>query len=97
MRDKSIGDFDDVCLLGNFNYPGIDWNGKWSSVRDNDFIECVPDAYIFQMARRPTRGRKSQQPNIFDHVKICTKTVAIIISSLSDILWIKLNILTRNI
>ena len=42
LRDKSIGDFDEICILGDFNYPGIDCNGTLSSVRDNDFIECVP-------------------------------------------------------
>ena len=70
LRDKSIGDFDDVCILDDFNYPGIDWHGTWSSVRDNDFIECVCDAYLFQMVRKPTRCREGQQPNILDLVLV---------------------------
>ena len=56
--------------MGDFNYPGIDWNGTWSSVRDNDFIECVRDAYLFQMVRKPTRRREGQQPNILDLVLV---------------------------
>ena len=70
MRDKSIGDFDDVCILGDFNYTGIDGNLTWSSVRNNDFTECVRDAYLFQMVRKPTRRREGQQPNILDLVLV---------------------------
>ena len=57
LRDKSIGDFDEVCMLGDFNYLGIDLNGTWSSVRDN---KCERDTYLFQMVRKTTRRRKGQ-------------------------------------
>ena len=39
-------------------------------MRDNDFIESVRDAYLFQMVRKPTRRRDAQQPNILDLVLV---------------------------
>ena len=54
----SIGDFDIVCILGDFNYSGMDWNGIWSSVRENVFT------VLFQMVWKPTRRMEGRQPNI---------------------------------
>ena len=61
-------------LLGIL-YPGIYWNGTWSSVRDNDFIEHVHNTYLFQMVMKLTRRREGQQPNILDLVLVNGKNL----------------------
>ena len=53
--------FDCVCVTGDFNVPDIDWKGTWSSERDENVIECLRDAYLLQMVRKPTRRREGQR------------------------------------
>ena len=35
--------------VGDFNFPAIKWKGGCSGDADNDFIECVRDAFLIQM------------------------------------------------
>ena len=40
LKSNVIDEYKKVCIVGDFNFPTIRWQGVWSSEFDNDFIEC---------------------------------------------------------
>ena len=66
LRSPLIQSFNYVCIVGDFNYPDIDWSGGWSNSQDNDFGECIRDSYLSQMVCNPTRKREGQRPSLID-------------------------------
>ena len=60
-------------LLGDFNYPKIDWkimSTTVSSIEDKEFkfIEKLRDCYFIQHISEPTRGRGTTKPSLIDLV-----------------------------
>jgi ribonuclease P/MRP protein subunit RPP40 len=53
IRESSISH---VILMGDFNYPGIDWKNLDSDSHGRDFLELVQDCFLFQHVDRATRG-----------------------------------------
>ena len=55
------------------NYKNINWQ-SWSTISDNTqskenkFIECLRDNFLFQHVNNPTRGRGSDTPHLLDLV-----------------------------
>ena len=64
LLKPEIQKYDKVCIVGDFNYPGISWNGKWNGQKDLEFIECLRDAYLCQMVTEPTRRRKAKDQTL---------------------------------
>ncbi|KAG1701354.1 Ribosome biogenesis protein bop1-B [Nymphon striatum] len=60
-----------LLLMGDFNFPGINWD-TWNTRSDSldsleyKFIECVMGNYLHQHVNEPTRARGSDNPNILD-------------------------------
>ena len=57
-----------VLLLGDFNYPKIDWKIMCTSVpsiedKEFKFIEKFGDCYLIQHITEPTRGRGTTEPS----------------------------------
>ena len=65
---NELSSFDKVLILGDFNYPNIQWDGTWTGPHDNKFIECLRDAFLLQKVTKPTRNRENQKPSIVDLV-----------------------------
>ena len=65
--------FSHLLILGDFNYPEIDWL-TWSTPSDNPmhkgnvFIETIRDCYLYQHVTKPTRCRSDQIPHVLDLV-----------------------------
>ena len=60
-----------VLVVGDFNFPDIDWN-TWNS-RDRfcqEFIESLRDSYLEQMVEKPTRFRINQNPSVLDLILV---------------------------
>ena len=60
-----------VLVVGDFNFPDIDWN-TWNS-RDRfcqEFIESLRDSYLEQMVDKPTRFRINQNPSVLDLILV---------------------------
>ena len=61
--------FTQYMLMGDFNYPGIDW-GKYtagsSESVEHKFLECIQDNFMFQFVSEPTRWRGMDTPNLLD-------------------------------
>ena len=70
LRSNEIQKFDKVCILGDFNYPDINWDGEWTGDLNNNFIECINDAFLSQKVREPTRHRQGQRPTTVDLVLV---------------------------
>ena len=70
LRSDIIKQYSKVCIVGDFNCPNIDWNGKWTSTKDEEFVECLRDAYLHQMVKNPTRRRDGQRPTLDDLVLV---------------------------
>jgi Endonuclease-reverse transcriptase len=57
-----------VMIMGDFNYPGIDWSMKStvSTVQEQEFLEVFMDCFLWQHVMEPTRHRTQQAANILD-------------------------------
>ena len=57
--------YDVVCIMGDFNFSNIRWDGKYTNQKDQDFIEASRDALLNQKVKHPTRNaRLNQRANI---------------------------------
>ena len=70
MRNEKITKFDKVCLVGDFNYPNINWEGTNEGQKECKFIDSINDAFLVQMVTKPTRHREGQQSNLLDLVLV---------------------------
>ena len=61
-----------LLLLGDFNYPDIDWETNICGASDNhpssSFLSTVNDAFLIQHQREHTRFRDGQRPTMDDLV-----------------------------
>ena len=62
-----------VLLLGDFNYPKIDWKIMCTTVpsiedKEFKFIEMFREFYFIQHISEPTRGRATTEPSLLDLV-----------------------------
>ena len=60
-----------VLVVGDFNFPDIDWN-TWNSCDQfcQEFIESLRDSYLEQMVDKPTRFRINQNPSVLDLILV---------------------------
>ena len=66
LRYLDFGHHYSVIVVGDFNFPGIQWiegSGFASSGDDSSFANLLMDFYLFQSVEQPTRGN-----NILDLV-----------------------------
>ena len=70
LMNDYISKYRKICIVGDFNYPSIKWNGEWTGPQDNELIECIRDAHLTQMVSNPTRRREGQRSNILDLILV---------------------------
>ncbi|XP_070560220.1 uncharacterized protein [Ptychodera flava] len=46
----------DVIIVGDFNFPGIDWPTQLSDKHGEDFMDTIQDNFLVQYVDFPTRG-----------------------------------------
>ena len=73
LKHQELRRYDKVCIMGDFNYPKLNWDGSDIYNQDDDkenkesmFIESLRDAFLIQNVSRPTRNREAQKANILD-------------------------------
>ncbi len=44
-----------VCILGDYNFRRIDWDGVVGDQESEDFLEVLQDNFLKQVVREPTR------------------------------------------
>ena len=61
-----------VLIVGDFNFPEIDWSNWHSNTTEehpaHQFLSATQDAFLFQHILKPTRFREGQRPNVLDLV-----------------------------
>ena len=61
-----------IVLVGDFNYPDIDWKNdtcdKNVNHKASKFLECVHKNYLSQLITEPTHYRGTQTPTLVDVV-----------------------------
>ena len=59
-----------LIIMGDFNYPEIDWNYTISRAALNHpshiFLHSIQDSLLYQHATQPTRDRLGESPNTLD-------------------------------
>ena len=60
-----------ILIMGDFNYPDIDWvnynsRGDKTDSPEYKFVDTVQDCFLFQHINKPTRWKGTQTPNILD-------------------------------
>ena len=73
LRDVQKDSSSNICILGDFNLPNINWT-HCTPINTNinsyefKFIECIRDAFLTQHIIHPTRSRGTNNPNVLDLV-----------------------------
>ena len=70
LKNPFLQCFKHICIVGDFNYPKIKWDDRWTSLEDNKFVETLRDAFLLQMVNKPTRKRTGQAENILDLILV---------------------------
>ena len=70
MKHDELGTHDKVCIVGDFNFPTINWKGEWTNEENNTFCESLRESFLCQMVTNPTRRRGDQTPHILDLVLV---------------------------
>ena len=56
-----------LLMMGDFNYPGIDWSSYSTNNADaQEFLDSCQDSYLYQHILLPTRGRLGHNPSLLD-------------------------------
>ncbi len=70
LRAMSDESFEHMIIVGDFNYPNVDWDTCTATDREgsdsDQFMECLNDCFLVQHVDQPTRFRGSQRPSILD-------------------------------
>ncbi|XP_052792152.1 uncharacterized protein LOC128226308 [Mya arenaria] len=70
LRRVSDMNIRNLIIMGDFNYPYIDWDNHTTSDNDNSdsdqFIECLRDCFFHQHVKEPTIYRGNQRPSLLD-------------------------------
>ena len=70
IRNDYLSKFDKVCLVGDFNYPNIDWTKTNVGTKGSKLIDSINDAFLTQMVKKPSRHREGQKSNLLDLIKV---------------------------
>ena len=66
-----------VLVMGDFNYPGIDWDCLESDSEGESFLNLVQDCFLFQHVLTPTRGNNildlvlSSEEGMVEDLQVC--------------------------
>ena len=70
LKSDEVNKYDKVCIVGDFNYPKVSWDGQWRGEKSNDIVEKVHNAFLIQKVENPTRRRPGQRPTMDDWVLV---------------------------
>ena len=62
---------ENVMFIGDFNFPGIDWNdwvSKYNNKYELEFINMLQEKFLLQHVNFPTRARGTHDPHTLDLV-----------------------------
>ena len=70
LRHMTQKNYSHICLVGDFNFPDINWD-SWMSPhieesKESKFIDTVQSCYLHQHTHLPTRRRGNDNPSLLD-------------------------------
>ena len=74
FRSEELFKYDKICIMGDFNYPFVEWNCVWKGAKAKEIEESVHDAFI-QMVHHPTRNRYNQRSTLDDWVLVSDESL----------------------
>lgn len=70
LREVSENRYSHKLIMGDFNFPEIDWLDQSTSVSETHiasrFLENIRDCYLYQHVHENTRYRTGQEPSLLD-------------------------------
>ena len=71
MRHVYTLDFSHYLIVGDFNYPHINWESgstetNSTTSKEYKFMECIKDCFLYQHCKTPNRGRGSNKQTTLD-------------------------------
>ena len=70
MKDVYARNYSHLLILGDFNFPEINWHEETFSKGANHvsslFLEGIKDLFLYQHVNSATRYREHQRPSILD-------------------------------
>ena len=70
LKSDVIANYSKVCIVGDFNFPNVSWDGRWCGEKANAVLEHVQDSFLIQKVQNPTRRRIGQNPTLDDWVLV---------------------------
>ena len=70
LKHDEIKKYHKVCIMGDFNFSSVNWNGQWTNEEDNEVIENIRDAFLIQKLSRTTKHRNGQQSTMPDLILV---------------------------
>jgi hypothetical protein len=69
LQKVDAANTDHILIVGDFNYPSINWNTGFSPKEEEDaFLNTTSDIFLQQLVTNPTRHRINQTSNLLDLV-----------------------------
>ena len=68
LKSEKMSKFNKICIVGDFNFPDVNWDGVWNGNKSNEIIENFRDALLIQKVTKPTRFREGQKRTMDDLV-----------------------------
>ena len=70
LQSEKLLKYDKICIMGDFNYPFVKWDGTWSGEKGDEILRKVHDAFLIQKVSKETRRRPGQNPTLDDWILI---------------------------
>jgi len=72
FEEITSNNFSHLLIMGEFNYPEIDWGAQSTSMPADHvasrFLTCIQEGFLFHHVKEPTHFRALQKVNILDLV-----------------------------
>ena len=70
LKSDKTNNFHQRIVVGDFNFPKVNFNGVWSGKSNNDIYEKINDSFLTQKVVQNTRHRLGQNPTRVDWVLV---------------------------
>lgn len=70
LKSEEVAKYDKVCIMGDFNFPAVRWDGVWAGEKNNNIKEHILESFLCQKVIEPTRRRLGQRPTLDDWVLV---------------------------
>ena len=68
LKSEKVHKCDKICMMGDFNFLSIKWDGSYSGEKAEIIQENLNNAFLIQQVKNPTRRREGQRPTLDDWV-----------------------------